>query len=299
MVIDIKIIDTKRIKENAMLLLSRYKLWAVVKNDAYGLGLITISSKLIKAGVKNFAVISLHEAVLLRELSKEINILLLGTIPLSDIDIILENRIIVSVNDKSDLDKLESNVLRAVKVNCDLNRFGVSIDEAKEIEGEFYYSHLALPNSKLAKEYLDFGIKQIGSSKLLIGEEVRVGYLLYKNAMSIIDEICFVRNVKKGEMVGYDYKVEEDMRIGILNIGYYNGLVKANQGRMVYVKGKFTPILSIAMNHCFIALTDEMKIGDEVEILGPHITIDDVAAYLKTSPYEVLVSFKEIERKYL
>ncbi len=292
-----KIVDTNVIKRNVQRITNKHELCAVLKNDAYGLGVVAMATLLIKSGIRKFAVIELEEAIMLRDLSKKIEILLLGLIPYSDLDIVKENDITVSINSLSD--KVPEGIKYAYKVNSSLNRFGIDIDDVPS-NAKMVYSHLATDDVIVANNFLrKFPNGSIGSSKLLVGKNVRVGFEIFNNAVQILEQIVYTREVEKNCYVGYDYLTEKDMVVGIIPIGYYNGLIKANKGRMVYIRGKYYPILTICMNHTFIEIDECIKVGDDVEVYGNHITIKDVADYLQTSPYEVLVGMHKISRKYL
>lgn len=282
------ILEAKRINENN-------KLWAVVKNDAYGLGLIEVASALIKSKIDSFVCISLNEAIVLRDLSKDIKILLLGPIPYNDLDIIRDNDIIVSVNSFDDLKMLPSDIKRFVKINTSLNRFG--IDYNNDLGKEVCYTHLAVSDIDVANKFLEYG-NNIGSSKILIGE-VRVGYLLYKNAISVIEPIIYIRRVLENSYVGYDYYTDKEILVGIINIGYYHGVDKRNKGRKVYINGNYYEIISICMNQTFIMIDESIKLYDDVELIGEHISIDDVSKYMNKSPYEELVGYTKLKRKYI
>lgn len=293
-----KIIDLSIIKKNVNDYSKGHILWAVLKNDAYGLGLSKIGEYLISIGVNNFVVISLNEAILLRKMSDDINILLLGLIPYDRLDEINKYRIIVSINRVSDIGNLPNNILREYKLNTSLNRFGLSKEELP-LGKIRVYSHLAISDDLIVDEFLRCGYNHIGSTKLPKGKEIRIGYGLYKDAIKIYEEIVYIRHVKKESYIGYDYYTNSDCIVGIINIGYYDGLLKANSGRYVFINDKRYKILSICMNHTFILIDESIKEFDNVEIVGENITIEEIAKYLSTSPYEVLVSFRDMKKRYI
>lgn len=293
-----KIINVKSIVNKAVNLNKEHTLWAVVKNDCYNLGLEQICLRLIENKIDHFCVISLDEAIILRNLSANIEILLLGIIPFDRLDDIIKYNIIVSINELSDLEKIDDRVRRFYKINTNLNRFGLSMDEAKNIDGLFY-SHLSVVDEKIIDNYFRHGYDMIGSSKFLKGKNIRVGFELYKDAVSIIEPIAYIRRVLANSHIGYDYYTLCDVIVGIINMGYINGLTINNKNRSVYINGNYYPILSIGMNHCFIKIDDSIKLGDLVEIIGEHVKLCDVASKLNTSPYEVLTLLDKNCRKYV
>ncbi|MGE0212215.1 MAG: alanine racemase [Parvibaculaceae bacterium] len=106
-----------------------------------------------------------------------------------------------------------------------------------------------------------------------------------------------VRNVEAGETVGYgaEWAASRPSRIGILSAGYHDGLRRSLAGGPagVYIDGRFAPIAGrVSMDLTAVDLTDvppeRAKRGDWVELIGEHATVDQVAAWAGTIPYEVL-----------
>jgi alanine racemase len=135
---------------------------------------------------------------------------------------------------------------------------------------------------------------------------VRLGIGLYgisavdKNALhpvaSLKTRILQIRDVKQGETVGYNRNgiLKQDSRIACLPIGYADGLDRrlGNGHARVLIKGKKCPLVgNICMDICMADITDvNAEEGDEAVIFGKEITISDLAARLRTIPYEILTS---------
>lgn len=124
---------------------------------------------------------------------------------------------------------------------------------------------------------------------------------LFKPVLNILSKVVFIHKIKKGETVGYDrsYKAEKDMVVGVLPIGYADGLDRRLSNNFsVLINGEFVPIIgNICMDVCMVDLTNvSAVVGDEVTILGKNgdkvITVYSYAEALGTSPYEVLLKFK-------
>lgn len=73
---------------------NRSEIMMVVKADAYGHGLVPIARAANREGVRWFAVAYLHEALKLREVLPDVNILILGVVDPTDVRVLSENRII-------------------------------------------------------------------------------------------------------------------------------------------------------------------------------------------------------------
>jgi alanine racemase len=117
--------------------------------------------------------------------------------------------------------------------------------------------------------------------------------------------ILQVRDGKTGESVGYGatYTLARDSRIAIIGLGYADGLLRSlsgtNQhgGGRAYVRGHIVPIIGrVSMDMCAIDITDlENDIplpGEMVEMLGPHVSVDEQADPAGTIGYEILTSLK-------
>lgn len=112
--------------------------------------------------------------------------------------------------------------------------------------------------------------------------------------------ISQIRNLKKDETIGYGRvgKMTKDGRIGVIAIGYADGLKRAlsNGVGSVFVHNKKAAIIgNICMDMTMIDLSEipEAEVGDEVEIFGKNILVAEVAEQANTISYEVLTSISE------
>jgi alanine racemase len=117
--------------------------------------------------------------------------------------------------------------------------------------------------------------------------------------------ILQIKNVKAGETVGYSRKgiVATDKRIAVIPIGYADGFDRklGNGVGEVLINGQPAKVIgNVCMDLIMIDVTNiEAKEGDQVEIFGDHLTISEVAGWLKTIPYEVLTSVsRRVKRVY-
>jgi len=138
-------------------------------------------------------------------------------------------------------------------------------------------------------------------------EIVRLGIGLYgtsalssdktMNISTLKTRIAQIKDIHKEETVGYSRKgkLNQQSRIATISIGYadgYNRLLSNGKGK-VYLHGKFAPIVgNICMDMTMIDITEipEAKTGDEVEIFGEHISVNELAMTLNTIPYEILTN---------
>lgn len=120
---------------------------------------------------------------------------------------------------------------------------------------------------------------------------------------SIISEI---KKLPKGSKIGYDFTktLEKDAKLAITPVGYWHGYPTqlSNRGE-VYVKGNKVPVVGkVSMNMMILDVTDieDIKVGDEVEIVGEKITADKIAEKVRIINYEVVTRINPlIKRRYV
>jgi alanine racemase len=122
-----------------------------------------------------------------------------------------------------------------------------------------------------------------------------------------VTQISQINILNAGDTVGYVRrgKIDKDnSRIAVLPVGYADGYNRlfSNGAAEVYINGKRAPVIgNVCMDMTFINVTDiECEIGDEVELFGPNIDIQDLAKAAKTIDYEILTSIgARVEREYV
>jgi alanine racemase len=92
--------------------------------------------------------------------------------------------------------------------------------------------------------------------------------------------------------------------MGVVPYGYADGFFRtlSNRCQMMTADGPAPQRGRICMDMCMIDLTDlpNVKEGDEVEIFGEHISVNDVAALAGTISYEITCAVsKRVPRVYL
>lgn len=111
--------------------------------------------------------------------------------------------------------------------------------------------------------------------------------------------ISQIKKIKGGESVGYGRwgKADHDMTLATIAIGYADGFSRSfSRGAgSVLVKGKRAPVIgNVCMDMTMIDVSGiEVQEGDEVIIFGEGLSIHEVAASIKTIPYEILTNTSE------
>ncbi|MCF6326580.1 MAG: alanine racemase [Devosiaceae bacterium] len=112
-----------------------------------------------------------------------------------------------------------------------------------------------------------------------------------------------IREARTGESVGYGatQTLNRDSRLAIVGAGYSDGMLRsasssnARSGGFVAIKGKLAPILGrVSMDTIIVDITELGPAipdpGEMIEIIGPNISIDDLADASGTIGYEILTS---------
>ena len=241
----------------------------------------------------------------------------------------------------------------ALHIDTGMNRLGLTLEEATAIAPRIrsenhgitlLMSHFACAetpdhpmNDKQIRLFRDVRIMYRGissslanSSGIFLGgtvhcDLVRPGGALYganptpakKNPMRPVIElkgrIAQIRNVKKGETVGYGaaFTAARPSRLAIVTVGYADGYARAAgaaKGKLaaeVIVAGRRCPVVGrISMDLLAADVSDlpdgSARRGDFATLIGGDISLEDVAAATGTINYEVLTSLgRRYHRTYI
>lgn len=282
---------------------------AVVKANAYGLGLERIS-KLLAPVVDCFAVATLHEGIKLRQIGIEQDILVFGIC--EDVALATKNNLIITVENIKQARKIVEENLHPrihIAVNTGMNRFGItSVHELREtlqilsyehVEG--FYTHLAYESNNLnavknaiqhfkklthiCQQYFPRVIVHAGCSGVIDYppahfDMMRIGKALYggvhgtETAITVTSKIVTVKKVKPGSTVGYNgnFKTTQATLIGVIYGGYANGIPTQFSSHVnVLVEKTPCPIIGrICMDYCFVDVSHvSQPLGKRVTFLAP------------------------------
>ena len=141
------------------------------------------------------------------------------------------------------------------------------------------------------------------------GDWVRPGLALYgvspfggetaekhglKPVMTLETTVLTVREVKRGETVGYAgaWRAERDSSIAILAAGYGDGLPRhLDNGTPVLIGGMRYPLVGrVSMDMIAVDVTGAPKVatGSKAVIWGEGLPVEEVAKHADTIPYELL-----------
>lgn len=327
---------------------------AVVKANAYGIGVEKVAHTLAKEGCQTFYVATLEEGLELRKILPNALIYVLFGVHPSQERSFLDAQLIPILNDTyqislwQDFARKEGRTLPAIlHVDTGMCRLGLSVTQFHElwanhlegIECVQVMSHLACSNEpehflNARQLILANDIKStIGntpfslanSSGIYLGaayhfNQVRPGIALYggnplpagavntmKTVVTVKSPILQARKLEKTETVGYGatYEAKAGSRIAVVAVGYADGYFRSlsNTGKG-YVAGHLVPIVGrVSMDLVTIDVTNvpehAIHPGVEVEFIGPHVSLSEVASQAGTIDYEVLTHLgKRYKRVY-
>lgn len=123
--------------------------------------------------------------------------------------------------------------------------------------------------------------------------------------MQILSAVSDVREIEEGEGVSYSHRfvAPGPTKVATLPIGYADGY-KRNMSMKVnaWIHGELRPQIGrITMDQVMLDVTGlDVKVGDEVELMGEHVTADDLAKAADTINYEIVTNIgKRVRREYL
>jgi alanine racemase len=118
--------------------------------------------------------------------------------------------------------------------------------------------------------------------------------------------IAQIKTVRKGESVSYNRRgvVQRDSRIATVRIGYADGYSRrfSNGVGKMWVKGQPALVIgTVCMDMTMIDVTDleGVQEGDDVIVFGKEISVEEMARWIGTIPYEVMTSVqRRVKRVY-
>lgn len=127
----------------------------------------------------------------------------------------------------------------------------------------------------------------------------------FQPVMTLKSHLIAVRDVKKGESVGYGaaWTSQRDTKVGVIAIGYGDGYPRtAPNGTPVLVNGRKVPISGrVSMDMLTVDLGPEAteRVGDEAILWGEALPSEEVARHIGTIAYELVTKLtSRVEMSY-
>ena len=312
----------------------------VVKSDGYGLGAVPVARRLWAEGARSFFVARLTEGEALRKglgAERAASIYVLDGLTKGSGPRLAAAGLTPVISSLAQAAEAGPGPL-TLQVETGMNRQGLTLDQARSLSGrpvDLVISHLGSaaelddPRSARQRElfeaaraiFPDARASLAASAGVFRGpayrfDLVRPGISLYgggpmerhddrlRAVATLAAPILDIRDLKAGDRVGYGASVAVDRptRMAVVGAGYADGVIRASRARgYAWFAGARRPLLIVNMDLLAIDLGDaEAHVGDMVELLGPNVRLDDLAAAAGTVAHEVLVRLSlRAERRYL
>jgi Alr-MurF fusion protein len=129
----------------------------------------------------------------------------------------------------------------------------------------------------------------------------------FRPVSRFITSISQINHLKRGDTVGYVRRgkiVSNTADIAVLPVGYADGYNRlfSNGRAEVFINGQRAPVIgNVCMDMTFIDVTNiPCKVGDEVELFGANINIQELADAANSIDYEILTSIgARVIREYI
>ncbi|MEO8823485.1 MAG: bifunctional UDP-N-acetylmuramoyl-tripeptide:D-alanyl-D-alanine ligase/alanine racemase [Ginsengibacter sp.] len=121
-----------------------------------------------------------------------------------------------------------------------------------------------------------------------------------RNVSTLVTTISQIKKIKAGETVGYGRKarVRKDSIIAVVRIGYADGYSRrlGNGVGKMRIKNKMVPTIgNICMDMTMLDVSglEGVKEGDEVIVFGESLSLQSIAQWAGTIPYEIMTSISQ------
>lgn len=304
---------------------SKDKIALVLKDNAYGHGLLEVASMAKEYGIKRAVVRDVEEAKKIEEYFEYI--LVLADFPQG-----YSQKIRYTINDIESISKFPNGTKVELKVDTGMHRNGINIDDlddaiemikkrdlvleaifthhrnADELTSEWFWQNEIFSQVKAKVNGVRFHSANSASLFRTIDfdeDMARVGIAAYgclelasslkipafKAVLSVYAKKISSRVLKKGQSLGYGaiFTAKKDMRVSNYNFGYGQGFLRISSNNYT-TPNKEKLLGHISMdNSSFLAEVDEILIFDDAK---------KMAKSANTIAYEVLTSLKtEIRRE--
>jgi alanine racemase len=172
--------------------------------------------------------------------------------------------------------------------------------------GYSFIKHIANSAAIFRKPEYQFDMVRLGIG--LYGVDSADGNgLSLQTVATLRSTIAQIRKVKAGDTIGYGRKgqVHRDSLVATVRIGYADGYGRelGNGKGHMFLHEKLAPVIGVVcMDMTMIDVTDiaKAKEGDEVEIFGKNLPVQQVAQWAGTIAYEIMTGISQrVKRVYM
>ena len=294
------------------------EVWAVVKADAYGHGALDCAAAAVDAGARALCVATVGEALALRGALPSARLLVLGPVSSREVAEAREARLELVVSSGG----IPEDVVVHVKLDTGMGRWGLSelpaptravvgvMTHLATADTDADFARLQIERFRAATDPVAHLTRHVANSAAALRipesrfDAVRCGIALYglspfggdpaedglEPVLSWMTEVVQTRRLRAGESTGYGrlFVAERDTWIGILPVGYADGLRRDLTGTSVRVGGEVCKVVgAVSMDATAIELVREIPPGAPVTIVGPGLPLEEHARVAGTLTYEL------------
>jgi alanine racemase len=317
-------IDLRALRSNVARLreaASPAELWAVVKSDAYGHGLLDAARTALDGGAAGLCVVTAQEGKALRQAFPDVRVLVMGPLAPHEDDLARRARLEVAVSSP----EVPEGLPLHLKVDTGMGRWGMSPEQAASVPHDRVVglmSHLATadePDLAYAREQVErFTVfaetyegvtRHVANSAATLAlpearfDAVRCGVALYglspfgddparhrlEPVLSWRSYVAAVKTLHPGESAGYgrEFVAERATRIGVVPVGYGDGFRRGLTGAEILVGEVRRRVVGrVSMDALAVELEDE-EADTPVTLIGEGILVEEHARRLGTINYEI------------
>ncbi|HWV75528.1 MAG TPA: bifunctional UDP-N-acetylmuramoyl-tripeptide:D-alanyl-D-alanine ligase/alanine racemase [Pseudosphingobacterium sp.] len=174
----------------------------------------------------------------------------------------------------------------------------------KERLGYDFIRHIANTSAIVRFPEAQLDMVRLGIGLYGVGSDAGNGLFLHPSAQ-LKTSITQIKHIKVGETIGYNRngRLDGEGKIATVKIGYadgYNRRLGNGVGKMLINGYEVRTVGDICMDMCMLDITDiTAEEGDEVIVIGEHISVESIAKQIDTIPYEVLTGISQrVKRVY-
>ena len=184
----------------------------------------------------------------------------------------------------------------------------IFISAANEIQSVFGYPHIKhIANTAAIIRHPQLQLDMVRLGIGLYGIDSSDSHKLkLQEASALKSTIAQIKHLENGTTVGYNRKgiAGKATTIATVCIGYADGYSRrlGNGAGKMLVNGRLAPVIgSVCMDMTMIDITDipDVHEGDEVIVFGKGLSVQQVAKWAQTIPYEILTGISQrVKRVY-
>jgi alanine racemase len=303
------------------------QVWAVVKADGYGHGILDVARASLEAGADALCVAGAREGQAVRAALPDARILVLGPLAPGEDELARQAHLEVAVSSPREV---PPGLDLHLKVDTGMGRWGMSTDEARALPRDRVVgvmSHLATSEEEdqsyaleqierfdtVAREFEGVTAHLANSAAALSlpdsrFDAVRSGVALYglspfggdpaehglEPVLAWRSYVAIAKTLAAGESAGYGrrFVAQRPTRIGVVPVGYGDGFRRGLMGSHVLIGGSRRHVVgAVSMDALAVELDDEPE-GAPVTLVGDGLLVEEHARHLGTINYELTTGIR-------